>query len=94
MLERDGRAHGHDRERARGDWTRARKPFDAAGEDAEALEGLGLAAWWLDDEDALDARERAYRLYRERGDDRAGSRSMACPAATATRTRVYVVAGG
>ena len=55
----------------RGDWKRARKLFAAAGENAEVLEGLGLAAWWLDEEAALDARERAYRLYRERGDARA-----------------------
>jgi hypothetical protein len=33
-----------------GDWKPARKLFAAAGESAEALEGLGLAAWWLDEE--------------------------------------------
>ena len=37
----------------------------------EALEGLGLAAWWLDLADVVfDVRERAYRAYRERGDRR------------------------
>ena len=35
-------------------------------ETGEALEGLGLAAWWLDLGDAVfDVRERAYRTYRE-----------------------------
>jgi DNA-binding CsgD family transcriptional regulator len=57
---------------ARGDWPAARLAFDAAlqiGESPEALEGLGLAAWWLDQADIVfDVRERAYRLYRERGD--------------------------
>jgi ATP/maltotriose-dependent transcriptional regulator MalT len=56
----------------RGDWPAARRAFEAAlqaGEDPEALEGLGLAAWWLDLADVVfDARERAYRVYRERGD--------------------------
>lgn len=36
---------------------------------AEAYEGVAMAAWWLDDVAAVFAfRERAYRLYRERGD--------------------------
>jgi hypothetical protein len=77
ILGSDGRADGHDRERLRcaraGRLEAARKLFAAAGENAEALEGLGLAAWWLDEEAALDARERAYRLYRERGDARPGA---------------------
>ena len=35
----------------------------------EALEGLALAAWWLDAGDLVfKSRERAYRLYRQRGD--------------------------
>jgi ATP/maltotriose-dependent transcriptional regulator MalT len=35
----------------------------------EVLEGLSWAAWWLEDVPAcLDARERAYRLYRDVGD--------------------------
>jgi len=36
----------------RTDWTHARMCFEralAAGTSAESLEGLGLAAWWLDD---------------------------------------------
>jgi DNA-binding CsgD family transcriptional regulator len=56
----------------RGDWPAARLAFDASlqvREDPETLEGLGLAAWWLDQADTVfDSRERAYRLYRERGD--------------------------
>ena len=41
----------------------------------EALEGLGMAAWWLDDaETVFEARERAYALYRRKKDDRAAAR--------------------
>jgi ATP/maltotriose-dependent transcriptional regulator MalT len=44
-------------------------------DDPVALEAVGTAHWWLDDADAtLDARERAYRLYRERGDDAGAAR--------------------
>jgi LuxR family maltose regulon positive regulatory protein len=55
-----------------GDWEGARAAFDesiATGESPEALEGLGAAAQMLND-DALtfEARERAYRLYLDRGD--------------------------
>ena len=61
-------------------WDDARTHFTracAAEETAEACEGLSWAAWWLDDEDAVfDARERAYRLYRARGDP-AGAARMA-----------------
>ena len=57
----------------RGDWAAARLAFEASlqqqGETPEALEGLGLAAWWLDlGALVFDARERAYRISRERGD--------------------------
>jgi DNA-binding CsgD family transcriptional regulator len=56
-----------------GNWRAARACFERAlqqGNSAEALEGLGWAAWWLADADAtFDSRERAYRAYRERGDD-------------------------
>ncbi len=59
-----------------GDWAGARAAF-ANEETAEALEGLSWAAWWLDDADAVfDARERAYRLYRDRGES-AGAARMA-----------------
>jgi len=65
---------------ASGAWEDARAQFTAAleaGESAGALEGLGLAAWWLDDGAlTLDSRERAYRLYRE-ADDAAGAARMA-----------------
>jgi DNA-binding NarL/FixJ family response regulator len=63
---------------ARGAWEEARDAFARAlafHESAEALEGLGLAAWWLDDADVVfDSRERAYRLYRDRDDRVAAAR--------------------
>jgi DNA-binding NarL/FixJ family response regulator len=63
---------------AHGAWGDARAAFESAlrdRESPEALEGLGLAAWWLDAADAVfDARERAYRLYTERGDRRGAAR--------------------
>lgn len=62
----------------RGAREEARALFEEALEDEErpeALEGLGMAAWWLDDAAAtFDARERAYRLYREAGNDQAAAR--------------------
>src|SRR5690242_3481700 len=62
----------------RGDWEAARAAFEAslrAGETPEALEGLGLAAWWLDDAaTTFSAREAAYRQYREHGDVRGAAR--------------------
>jgi ATP/maltotriose-dependent transcriptional regulator MalT len=65
---------------ARGAWTDARDAFDAAlrlGECPEALEGLGIAAWWLDLADVVfDSRERAYRSYLSR-DDRAAAARLA-----------------
>jgi DNA-binding CsgD family transcriptional regulator len=64
----------------RGDWLDARLAFEAAiqiQERPEALEGLGLAAWWLDLADLVfDVRERAYRMYREQ-DDGLGAARMA-----------------
>jgi hypothetical protein len=43
-----------------GRWEAARAAFGAAGDTAEALEGLSWAAWWIDDAVAVfDARERA-----------------------------------
>jgi hypothetical protein len=63
---------------ARGEWANARAAFEAArrlAETPEVLEGLGMAAWWLDDADTVfDARQRAYRLYRQRGDRRGAGR--------------------
>jgi ATP/maltotriose-dependent transcriptional regulator MalT len=62
----------------RGAWTEARSHLErsiAAGETAEALEDLGLAAWWLDDAAVtFDARERAYARYRDGGDPRGAAR--------------------
>ena len=54
-----------------GRWEAARDCFGEAVEtdSAEGQEGLSWAAWWLDDAESLfRARERAYRLYKERGD--------------------------
>jgi LuxR family transcriptional regulator, maltose regulon positive regulatory protein len=63
---------------ARGEWEAAYKLFESVVQiDArpDALEGLGLAAWWLDLADVVfDARERSYRGYRERGDTLSAAR--------------------
>jgi ATP/maltotriose-dependent transcriptional regulator MalT len=62
----------------RGAWESAREAFEAAlaeSETPDALEGLGWALFWLDrTEEALEVRERAFRLYREQGDRRAAAR--------------------
>jgi len=59
---------------ARAAWKEARSAFEGvllAEESPEAFEGLGIAAWWLEDDVvAIDARKSAYRLYSERGDRR------------------------
>jgi ATP/maltotriose-dependent transcriptional regulator MalT len=56
----------------RGAWDEARASFEQAleaVETPEALEGLGVAAWWLDLADVVFAsRERAYTLYLDRAD--------------------------
>jgi LuxR family transcriptional regulator, maltose regulon positive regulatory protein len=63
---------------ARSAWEVARESFQAAlglEQTPEALEGLGIAAAGLDDGPTIfDARERAYRLYRRRGDCRGAGR--------------------
>jgi DNA-binding NarL/FixJ family response regulator len=63
---------------ARGAWEEAREEFTAAlaeGETAKALEGLGLAAWWLDLADVVfNSRERAYQLYLDEDDPRGAAR--------------------
>ena len=55
-----------------GEWEAARSSFEdalASGEVPEALEGLGWVGHVLDDDQlTFDARERAYRVYRERGE--------------------------
>ncbi|HEU4996226.1 MAG TPA: LuxR C-terminal-related transcriptional regulator [Gemmatimonadaceae bacterium] len=62
----------------RGALEEARAHFEkcaAEGESPEALEELGLVAWWRDDAaTTFDARERAYRLYRDRDDVRGAAR--------------------
>lgn len=61
-----------------GTWPQAQHAFERAlaiEETPEALEGLGLAAWWLDLAPVVfDARERAYRAYRHRGDQVSAAR--------------------
>ena len=63
---------------SRGEWEQARAYFEAAherDESAEAIEALAMAAWWLDNAQlTMDSRERAYRLYRERGDAASAAR--------------------
>jgi DNA-binding CsgD family transcriptional regulator len=64
-----------------GDWETARASFEeslAEGETPEALEGLGWVGHMLnEDRLTFDARERAYRLYLERGDKRSAARIAA-----------------
>jgi LuxR family transcriptional regulator, maltose regulon positive regulatory protein len=64
---------------ARGGWEEARALFERAldgSESGEAWEGLSWAAWWLEDGAlAIDAREHAYRLYKEVGDLRGAARA-------------------
>jgi DNA-binding NarL/FixJ family response regulator len=59
-------------------WADAREAFERAladGAGPEALEGLSWAAWWLSDAEAtLDARARAFRVYREAGAPEAAAR--------------------
>ena len=64
---------------AAADWRRAYSEFKSVVERrpefAEAWEGLAEAAYWVpDDETILEARERAYHLYRERGNSLAAAR--------------------
>jgi len=63
---------------SRGEWEQALSCFGDACErnnSAEAIEALVMAAWWLDNAQlAIESREHAYRLYRERGDAAAAAR--------------------
>jgi hypothetical protein len=48
-------ASAHER-LARGEWQKAREAFETVRvvvEEPEVLEGLAMAAWWLDDADAV-----------------------------------------
>jgi DNA-binding CsgD family transcriptional regulator len=69
----------------RGDWTEARRHFEAelrAQETAPAWEGLGWAAWWLADEElTMRARHNAFRAYRDAGDPASAARVAAWLAA-------------
>jgi LuxR family transcriptional regulator, maltose regulon positive regulatory protein len=61
-----------------GRWPEARSRFQEALARVaapEALEGISWADWWLEDASGcLDARERAYRMYRQAGDARGAAR--------------------
>jgi DNA-binding CsgD family transcriptional regulator len=62
----------------RADWPAARDSFaarlDEQPEDAEALDGLGRALWWLGDpREGVERRREAYALYRRQGDTRAAA---------------------
>jgi DNA-binding NarL/FixJ family response regulator len=63
---------------AAGDWEAARAAFEAqleAEATPAAYEGLGVACRWLGDQEAaIRALQRAYRLYRRAGDARAAAR--------------------
>jgi DNA-binding SARP family transcriptional activator len=61
----------------RGAWEEAKAAF-GGGDSAEALEGWAHAARFLGEGDAsLEARARAFRAYRERGDARSAARTAA-----------------
>jgi DNA-binding CsgD family transcriptional regulator/Tfp pilus assembly protein PilF len=68
-----------------GDWQGARASFQDSllkGATAEALEGMGWAGQMLnDDQLTFDSRERAYRLYLERGEKGSAARLAAWLAA-------------
>jgi LuxR family maltose regulon positive regulatory protein len=81
------------------EWAAARASFERAlarEETPEVLEGLSWAAWWLDDADVVfDARERAYHLYRLRGERVSAARMATWLAADQLDFRGAVaVAGG
>ncbi len=64
---------------AAGSWGEAKQAFQRAlraGESPSALEGYAHATRWLGEvEPSLDARERAFRSYRQAGDDAGAARS-------------------
>jgi LuxR family transcriptional regulator, maltose regulon positive regulatory protein len=62
-----------------GAWEEARERFEAANalkETGEAHEGLSWAEWWANNGDnTIRLREKAYRLYRQTGDDVGAARA-------------------
>jgi LuxR family transcriptional regulator, maltose regulon positive regulatory protein len=84
---------------AEGAWEDARVNFSAAlqqEETAEGLEGLGWAAWWLNDiTETFRSRELAYRRYHKRGDLRGAARVAICLSGDHfSRRGEYAVANG
>jgi LuxR family transcriptional regulator, maltose regulon positive regulatory protein len=63
---------------AGGGWAEARACFEQAlggSDSAQAWDGLSWACWWLEDGTAaIQAREHAYRLYKDAGERRAAAR--------------------
>ena len=63
---------------AGGGWVEARACFEQAlgcSDSAEAWDGLSWACWWLEDGTAaIQAREHAYRLYKDAEERRAAAR--------------------
>jgi LuxR family maltose regulon positive regulatory protein len=61
-----------------GGWVEARACFEQAlgcSDSAEAWDGLSWACWWLEDGTAaIQAREHAYRLYKDAGERRSAAR--------------------
>ena len=56
-------------------WEDARRAFEGAGDSPEALEGLGIALFWLEQaERSFELRGNAYRTYVERGERRDAAR--------------------
>ena len=67
---------------AEADWEGARAAFAdalvAEPADADALDGLGQALWWLNRRDeAIDVRREAFAAFRRQGDDRSAGRIAA-----------------
>jgi DNA-binding CsgD family transcriptional regulator len=74
-----------------GSWARAKASFEESLQDREtpeALMGVAEASFWLgDSRSAIRALERAFRLFRERGEDEAAARAAAMLAMTALNVR-------
>ncbi|HET7737374.1 MAG TPA: hypothetical protein VFK32_02255, partial [Tepidiformaceae bacterium] len=60
----------------RADWAKARALIESApnlAQTAELQDALAVALYWLRDPEVMGARERAYTLYRESGNNRAAA---------------------